>query len=77
MVQTELLSQQKLWAPWLTPEGGCGQVGLWSIGLSSAQNSLLPFISPALSTPTLCQEPEIQQQTRYVPFLRNSWFGGN
>lgn len=50
MAQGELLSQQKLWAPCLAPEGGRGQVRLWSMGLSSVQDSLLPFMSYALST---------------------------
>ena len=45
MVQTELLSQQKLGAPCLAPEGGCRQAGLWSVGLSSVQDSLLPFVA--------------------------------
>lgn len=50
MVQTELLSQQKLGAHCLAPEGGCGQAGLWSVGLSSVRDSLLPFMSRVLRT---------------------------
>lgn len=49
MVQVDMLSQQKPLAPCLASEGGRGQVGLWSLGLSDIQYSRLPFMSHALS----------------------------